>query len=929
MKHNFYLTMSGLTTHYCRRLASGAGKLASAGLVAATLFGSGQAVAQGNSTPAVRQMETLGRGIVAVDRGDGSVFVSWRLLATDAANVGFDLYRKSAGGTATKLNSTPITAGTNFVDATPDPAPGTTYFVNAVAAGGPNQGTMPTNPETTPVWAQQYMRLPLQRPAGGVTSTGQAYTYTPGDCSVGDLDGDGQYEIIVKWDPSNQQDNSLSGYTGNVYLDAYKLNGTRMWRIDLGRNIRAGAHYTQFMVYDLDGDGKAELACKTADATIDGTGQVLGDANADHRNTAGYILRGPEYLTVFNGLTGAAYPSVRYLPQRHPDPAIGDNPTPAQLNAIWGDNYGNRVDRFLAAVAYLDGEHPSLVMCRGYYTRSVLVAWDFKNGQLTQRWIFDSNDGTPGNLAYRGQGNHNLSVADVDGDGKDEIVYGSCAIDDDGKGLYATGRGHGDAMHVSDLDPTRPGLEVFSVHETQAQYGSAPLDFRDARNGNLIWGAPGPNQGDIGRGVTMDVDPRTIGSESWGSRGGLYAANGTQISTARPSPINFAVWWDGDLLREPLDNVTISKWDWQTSRLSTLLNVAALGGASNNGTKATPNLSADLFGDWREEVIWRHTNNEELLIFTTTIPTQHRLTTLMQDSHYRVSIAWQNVSYNQPPHTGFYLGEGMQLDTTPPTVLAAGLQVGLVNGTRTIEAADIDYGSYDVGSGIASMSISPSTFTCANLGPNQVTLTVTDSTGLVASETVTVVVVDNTAPTIRAAGFTASLLNGTRTIEAADIDYGSYDDCGTVASISISPRTFTCANVGPNQVTLTVTDNAGNVATQTVTVMIQADGTCSSLAGISNQSAAVNFSDGQPLQAYPNPIADQATIAFRPTQAGTAQVKIYNQLGKLVATLFDGTVEAQRIYSLTLDGRPLPSGVYNCQLVTNGKVVSKRLVVNK
>jgi rhamnogalacturonan endolyase len=649
MEDNVYLS----PTRWGHALGAGARQLATAGLLAAALLTTGQANAQ--NAPVRQPAEALGRGVVAVDQGNGSVFVSWRMLNTDGASVGFDLYRQPAGGAAVKVNATPIMTSTNWVDTTPGTIAGTTYSVRPVRGG---VALAPAS-EAAPVWPQQFKRLALQQPATGTTPTGGTYTYSPNDCSVGDLDGDGQQEIIVKWDPSNSQDNSLSGYTGNVYLDAYKLDGTRLWRIDLGKNIRAGAHYTQFMVYDFDGDGKAELACKTADGTVDGTGQVLGSATADYRNANGYILSGPEYLTMFNGQTGAAYPSVRYLPQRHP--TVGDNPTPAQINTIWGDNYGNRIDRFLACVAYLDGVHPSLVMCRGYYTRTVLVAWDFKNGQLTQRWTFDSNDGNPANTAFRGQGNHNLSVGDVDGDGKDEIVYGSCAIDDNGQGMYATGRGHGDAMHLSDFDPARPGLEVFSVHETQSQYGSAPNDFRDAATGTLIWGAPGPNQGDVGRGVAMDIDPRYLGAESWSTRGGLYAANGTQISTARPSPINFAVWWDGDLLRENLDNVTISKWNWQNSTSSTLLNAGALGAASNNSTKATPNLSADLFGDWREEVIWRNSNNQELLIFTTTIPTQYRMPTLLQDAQYRLSIAWQNVAYNQPPHTGYYLGDGMKL----------------------------------------------------------------------------------------------------------------------------------------------------------------------------------------------------------------------------------------------------------------------------
>jgi rhamnogalacturonan endolyase len=655
MNRNLYSPPAGYSARLRRWLGPGTSKLAALGWLAMATLAA--APARSQSLPTRQPAETLGRGVVAVDQGNGQVFVSWRLLTSDAAGTGFDLYRQSAGGAAVKLNTTPIATSTNWVDATAGTATGTTYFVRAVRGGVAAAASAPA-----PVWPQQFMRLPLQQPAGGTTPTGEAYTYSPGDCSVGDLDGDGQQEIIVKWDPSNQKDNSQSGYTGNVYLDAYQLNGTRLWRIDLGKNIRAGAHYTQFMVFDLDGDGKAELACKTSDGTTDGTGQVLGNATADYRNTAGYILSGPEYLTVFNGQTGAAYPSAKYLPQRHP--TVGDNPTPAQMNAIWGDNYGNRIDRFLACIAYLDGVHPSLVMTRGYYTRTVLVAWDFKDGQLSQRWTFDSNDGNADNLAYRGQGNHNLSVADVDGDGKDEIIYGSCAIDDNGKGLYATGRGHGDAMHLSDFDPTRPGLEIFSVHETQSQYGSAPNDFRDAATGTLIWGAPGPNQGDVGRGIAMDIDPRTLGAEAWSSRGGLYAANGTQISTAKPGPMNFGVWWDGDLLRENLDGTTISKWNWLTSTSSNLLSAGALGAGSNNGTKATPNLSVDLFGDWREEVIWRNTNNQELLIFTTTIPTTYRLPTLLQDPQYRLSIAWQNVGYNQPAHTGFYLGDGMKLPRT-------------------------------------------------------------------------------------------------------------------------------------------------------------------------------------------------------------------------------------------------------------------------
>jgi autotransporter-associated beta strand protein len=538
---------------------------------------------------------------------------------------------------------------------------------------------------------QQYLRIPLQVPAGGTTPDG-SYTYTPNDCSVGDLDGDGEYEIIVKWDPTNSKDNSQSGYTGNVYLDAYKLTGTQLWRIDLGKNIRAGAHYTQFFVYDFDGDGKAELVCKTAPGTKDGTGTFIAqpgkftgtppavlDHNADYRNTAGYILTGPEFFTVFNGLTGAEMATTNYVVPRSNDPTSPDV-TP------WGDNYGNRVDRFLGCVAYLDGQRPSFVLGRGYYTRAVLAAWDWRDGKLTQRWLFDSgHTGTVNPLAnWRGQGAHSLTVGDVDGDGRDEITYGACAIDDDGTGLYSTLLGHGDALHMSDMDPTRPGQEVWMVHEDPGSYGPNGLEFRDAKTGALIFGLSGAGA-DVGRGCAGDIDPRYLGYEMWGARGNLSTVNGTSISTNKP-PMNFMVWWDGDLLREILDNTTISKWDWNTNTAVSMLSPSGI--ASNNSTKATPNLSADIMGDWREEVIWRESTNDALRIYTTTIPTATRLPTLMHDRQYRLAIAWQNVAYNQPPHPSFYLGVGMTTPALPDIVTSLASLTPLAPAVSSINRYD-------------------------------------------------------------------------------------------------------------------------------------------------------------------------------------------------------------------------------------------------
>ncbi|MBV9927315.1 MAG: HYR domain-containing protein [Acidobacteria bacterium] len=593
-------------------------------------------------------MENLGRGIVAVRQNGTDVYVGWRLFGTDPASVAFNLYRSTGGGPAVQLNAAPIADTTNFIDTTADLTQSNAYFVRPVVGGverAPSAAyTLPANAP-----AQQYLNIPLQIPAGGTTPDNVAYTYTANDASVGDVDGDGEYEIILKWDPTNSKDNSQSGYTGNVYLDAYKLNGTRLWRIDLGKNIRAGAHYTQFMVYDLDGDGKAEVACKTAPGTVDGAGQFVlragDDPTADYRNSSGYILSGPEYLTVFNGLTGAAMATVPYDP-------------PRGTVSSWGDSYGNRVDRFLGGIAYLDGKRPSLIMARGYYTRAYVAAWNWRDGQLSKVWAFDTgHTGTTNQWsAWRGQGAHSLTIGDVDGDGKDEITYGAAAIDDNGTGLYSTGLGHGDALHMTDMDPDRPGQEVYMVHEEPANYGPYGEEFRDAKTGALIFGVSGEGA-DVGRGVAFDIDPRYRGYEMYGSRGGLWNAKGVQISTSAPSPKNFGIWWDADLLREFEDGTTISKWDWVNSKTNTILSPSGL--ASNNGTKATPALVGDILGDWREEVVWRTADNTALRIYTTTIPATNRIYTLMHDHQYREAIAWQNTAYNQPPHPSFYLGDGM------------------------------------------------------------------------------------------------------------------------------------------------------------------------------------------------------------------------------------------------------------------------------
>ena len=583
---------------------------------------------------AQRRMEALGRGVVAIPQGGGKVYVGWRMLGTDPDGIAFHLDRSTEGAPPVRLTREPIRDSTNFVDADAPVDRASTYTIKPVLDGRElDAGTPFTLKANSPL--RQYLEVPLQPPQG----------YTPNDASAADLDGDGEYEIVIHM-TGRGRDNASNGMTDPPILHAYKLDGTLLWSINLGRNIREGAHYTQFMAFDLDGDGRAEMACKTADGTVDGRGKVIGDPKANYVEASGKILSGPEFFTIFDGKTGAALATSDYLPGR------GDLGGWGGVGGNGGnDRTGNRADRFLACVAYLDGKLPSVVMCRGYYGRSVLAAWDWRGGKLTSRWVFDTDKGYP---SFAGQGNHSVSVADVDNDGRDEIVYGSMVVDDDGKGLFSTGMRHGDALHVGDLDPDRPGLEVFGIHENEERSNSSPgTAMYDARTGEVLWKTA---QGeDVGRGLAADIDPRHPGCECWGGPAGLRTCKGEAIGPA-PGSANFAIWWDGDPLREILDGTRISKWDWSGQKLETVF--TATGCASNNGSKSTPALSADLFGDWREEVVFRALDNKSLRIYTTTAVTSLRLPTLMHDPQYRLAIAWQNVGYNQPPHPGFFLGEG-------------------------------------------------------------------------------------------------------------------------------------------------------------------------------------------------------------------------------------------------------------------------------
>lgn len=671
--------------------------------------------AQGQ-TP-VSQMEKLDRGLVALPAQNQGIFLSWRLLGTDSKHVCFDVERDG------KIIAHQVKL-TNYTDRKGSAA--SSYRI--ITYQKEPRMDAPAEREVSKAvkpWNNLYRSLPINRPAGGVTPDEKSYEYTPNDCSVGDVDGDGEYEIILKWDPTNSHDNSYDGYTGEVIFDCYKLNGTQLWRINLGKNIRAGAHYTQFLVYDFDGDGKAEMICKTSTGSVDAKGKFVSDAAtdagireldnaADYRNSRGRIMAGPELLTVFNGETGKAMHTIWYQPNR----AFGtgrqveegehlENGFPA-YSSVWGDknNYGNRGERYLAGVAFLEGadKQPSAVMCRGYYTRSYLWAVDFDGKELKTKWLHASL--TPNdwkvtdadgkvlkeahgckNTAYA-QGAHSLAVGDVDGDGCDEITYGSAAINHDGTLLYSTGLGHGDAQHLADLDPDRPGLEYYMVHE-EYPYGS---DLRDARTGEILFRTL--DKDDTGRGLAADIDAQHRGYELWCSdapvvrdiKGKTVSAE-TSLSykknheadhfgsnektsfraVSRMPAMNFRIYWDGDLQDELLANGRpphfppyLQKWNGKEAVALPLSNGKQLyemgNSVSCNWSKATPNLQADLFGDWREEVIyWDKSDASHLNIFTTNIPTDYRVPTLMHDHIYRMGVAWQNVGYNQPPHLGYYL----------------------------------------------------------------------------------------------------------------------------------------------------------------------------------------------------------------------------------------------------------------------------------
>lgn len=715
------------------------------------------------------QLEKLGRGLIAVPAADG-IFLSWRMFIDEVTGwcetglTGTD-YAVYKNGQRIAL----VMDSTNYLDR--DGTGKDSYYVVPVVG---QEERIKEASETVTPWAHEYLDIPIRKPEGGVTPAGEEYTYSANDMSVADVDGDGEYEFLVKWDPSNSHDVSIKGYTGKCYIDCYKLDGTLLWRLDMGVNIRAGAHYTQFIAYDFNGDGKAEMAVKTAPGTKmtcyrpDGTvrleryismppadlaagyshednyvcsaadyrehmieifrgwhaheevvnghwPQTLEEcfgiaprytypltredaaALADYfigeyapgrspRNRLdqfeGFVYRGPEYLTMFAG-DGAELETIPFKMDRVDD------------GLMWGD-YAlpriepcNRVDRFLSGVAYLDGERPYLIICRGYYTRTTIVAYDFFENTFREKFVVDSgfvpmtnpfNDHSVHDIigtdpvygAIAGQGNHSLATADVDGDGFMEIIYGGCVIDHDGSVLYSSydyrpdgvyaKLGHGDAMHVARIDPDRPGLQIFNVFEGGAAvpYGFA---LRDAETGEAIFGEYATE--DLGRCMIGKIDKDTRGLQVWVKE--TFDCKGNKLDVPLLGT-NQSIHYAADLTTQVTDGA-----DYVHGRHTGVVNDNIHGvmlmpedTLTNNGTKGNPCLIADIFGDFREELLLRTTDSSAIRIYVNTDITRHKLFTLMQDAQYRCGVAWQNNCYNQPGYTSFYYGSDMDFGAVLP-----------------------------------------------------------------------------------------------------------------------------------------------------------------------------------------------------------------------------------------------------------------------
>jgi len=625
----------------------------------------------------------------------GKVLVTWRMLPGDDATTSFDLYRAVGTGTEKKIASN-ISNRTCHQDGSASKTADNHYRLTYT-------GSTETLSTFTLTKAQvsgglPYISIPLADTKDVYENTAKI-VYTANDVSVGDLDGDGEFEIVVKRLQSvkDANGNIISDGSGASYSqqdclwaviwDAYKLDGTLLWRIKGGPGIILG-NSSSFAVADFDGDGCAEMAIRTCEGTVFGDGQQISDTNGDGKidyrtwgnlnsSKPGYVdhynSAGPEFISIIDGKTG------RELAR--------DNFIDRETSESWGDGYWKRACSFRVGVGCFDETGlPSAIFGRGVYGHSVIEAWDWRNGRLTKRWRFDTNDKGTGkdgkeHSTYASQGNHSLNVADLDGDGLDEVMYGSMAVDHDGIGLWNTRLGHGDANHVGKFLPEREGLQMFHCLET----GKTMVALHDARDGSVIWKKEAASDNDMGRCMVADYSPATPGCEFCYYKSDLFDQDGNSTGiTTSGWKLGFAtaVWFDGSLSRQGLSEDGILH-SVPNGRTFTMWRYSM---AMINGTKGNPAWYGDLVGDWREEIILPDaTRLQDIKIFSTWYPTTHKFPWLMTDHCYWMSCLNENIGYNQPTNTGYYLGSSLKSDADAWAEAAKVQNKGMDDATRVVD----------------------------------------------------------------------------------------------------------------------------------------------------------------------------------------------------------------------------------------------------